>query len=361
MLAEKNNIILMNKFIPFEKINNQNVVVVDAFHSNALVLSHWRGANIHSEIWADTSGEIVLNALSTNYCDKINGLVTANHFDIDGFVGVFALCYPDLALKHKSVLTEAAKIGDFREFNKYSNDANEALKLCCWINSREKENFYRPFGEKSETKLCNNKFSYFLKLFPKVLEDINKFKSDWIQEYNLVINGINQIDKSCEIFPKSEIGLLIQKCKNPTHYYSHFINSSGFDAILSIYNNQRYELEYKYTTWVDIVSRPTLPRISLKPLAIKLNELENSSSVWCVDHYTDTGPILRLEKDKISKADRYDSPSNRPIYSSSIKEEILVDIVTSYFKQALEDIKPKKFWTWDEIKAINRNFTKQFK
>ena len=47
--------------------------------------------------------------------------------------------------------------------------------------------------------------------------------------------------------------------------------------VLSIYDNNRYELEYKYTTWVDIVSRPTLPRIDLSPLANQLNQLEKTN------------------------------------------------------------------------------------
>ena len=34
----------------------------------------------------------------------------------------------------------------------------------------------------------------------------------------------------------------------------------GFDIVVAIYEGQRYEVEMKYTTFVDIQSRPTLPR-----------------------------------------------------------------------------------------------------
>ena len=34
----------------------------------------------------------------------------------------------------------------------------------------------------------------------------------------------------------------------------------GFDIVVAMYEGQRYEVELKYTTFVDIQSRPTLPR-----------------------------------------------------------------------------------------------------
>lgn len=344
----------MRTFLPFDKIGEQKTIVVDALHPNALVLSHWKGGNIHSEIAADTSGEIVLNALKSEIEGIDNPLVSANHFDIDGFVGVFALFYPDLAEAYDKVLREMAIIGDFREFKEESKAAQHALKLCCWVNSRERENFYRPFGEKAEASLCNNKFQYFLKLFPKVLENTDRFKNDWIKEYEETLKGIDQLKDKCLLTQRKDLGLIIQRCKSPSHYYAHFSNSKGFDAVLSIYDDHRYEFEYKYTTWVDIVSRPTLPRINLKPVAEILNDIEKSEYVWAVDHITDTGPILRLEKDKISKADRFDSPSNRAIYSSSIPEDQFTELLTSYLENAYQYIDAKRFWTWDEIKQVNK-------
>lgn len=349
----------MRTFLPFEKIGGQKTIVVDALHPNALVLSHWKGGNVHPQIAADTSGEIALKALKNDFDGLDCDFVSANHFDIDGFVGVFALTYPELAKAYDEVLREMAAIGDFREYNPKSDAAKLALKLCCWINSRERENFYRPFGEQSESKLCLNKFQYFLKIFPKVLEQPKRFKSDWIVEYKEIQKGIERLKKKCQLTERKDLGLIIQRCHEPTHYYAHFSNSKGFDAILSIYDNQRYEFEYKYTTWVDIVSRPTLPRINLKPFAETLNGIEKSEYVWVVDHITDTGPILRLENNKISKADRYDSPAKRTIFSSSIPEDQFVSLLTAYFEDAYHNVQAKRFWTWDEIKHLNHSLSSQ--
>ena len=50
-------------FIPFHEIKDRKVIVVDGLHPRAFTLSHWKGANIHPNYAADTSGEIVLKAI----------------------------------------------------------------------------------------------------------------------------------------------------------------------------------------------------------------------------------------------------------------------------------------------------------
>lgn len=338
-------------FIPFHKISGQDVIVVDGLHPHNLTLSHWKGTNKHESIAADTSGEIVLNALE-NKIDGINCTkISATHFDIDGFVGVFSLFYPEFALENKSVLIAMAKIGDFREFNPNLKQDELAIKLCCWMNKVEKEQFYRPFGEKEEIERCVEKFEYFLPLFKEVLQNPEKFKADWELEYNQVMKGLQKI-KSTEIHNK--IGLIIKEVAEPIHYYALFSNTNGFDIILSLYANNKYELEYKYTTWIDLASRKTLPRIDLKQLCEELNKIEDSECIWMADQVTDTGPILRLENEVLSKAERYANPYEREIYSSSIPKEKFKNLIIEYFSKKYQNLEPQKFWTWKAIRKINQ-------
>ena len=44
-------------------------------------------------------------------------LISCNHFDIDGFLAVFAALRLVMALKHAELLETAAKIGDFRQLD----------------------------------------------------------------------------------------------------------------------------------------------------------------------------------------------------------------------------------------------------
>lgn len=342
------------QFIPFHQIGDKEVIVVDGLHPRGLILSHWKGANIHSTITADTSGEIVINAIQKNFPGIDNPLISATHFDIDGFVGVWALFEPELAMEYSSVLNQMATIGDFRELNLNKEGADEALKLVCYINAVEKEKFYVPFGEADEIKLCVDKFNYFIPHFKEVLLNPNSVKSAWEAEYLQVIRDYKKIDGGkYPLNNYEDIGLQCVHAKEPMHYYGLFSKSEGFDILMSIYPHNRYEVEYKYTTWVDITSRPTLPRISFKPLVNQLNILEQGNYKWHADGVTDTGPILRLEKDNLSKAERYANPTEREIYPSSIDPYIFERLVTDFLKFAYRSITPKKNWTWKEIKELN--------
>ena len=153
---------------------------------------------------------------------------------------------------------------------------------------------------------------------------------------------------------KKNTGLTIIHTPEPVSYYALFSATHGTDIVLSMYSQNRYELEYKYTTWVDIVSRPALPRISMQPLCDRLNEMETSGKKWLCDSVTDTGTLLRLENSELSKAERFAHPTGREIFSSSIPPEIFEKAVVDFFERSYKNIQPKKTWPWQEVRAIDR-------
>ncbi|RDC65189.1 DUF6687 family protein [Adhaeribacter pallidiroseus] len=348
---------MLKQFIPFTQVKQHPAIIVDSLYPKGLVLAHWRGAVNPAGTADDTSAGIVLNALE----QQIPGLdvpyVSANHFDVDGFVGVWSVLNPELALQNKAVLQQMAIIGDFRELDLSLPAADQALKLVCWINTVEKENFYPPFGaddlEENEIKASVPKFEYFLAAFGEVLAHPEIFQKDWEIEYNQVLTDyqvIHGADTQITTFP--EIGLVQIQTPQPVHYYALFSRTQGYDMVLSQYTQNRYELEYKYTTWVDISSRPTLPRLPLKPLAQVLQNLETTNRTWTAESVTDTGPILRLNESDLPKKQRYANPTERPIYSSNILPEELSAQVISYFQARYAGVLPKQHWTWPEIKAF---------
>lgn len=347
----------MKKFVPYHLLNEQKAIVVDGYYHNGLVLSHWKGANTIDGIKDDTSAAIVLNALEK----KIEGLnteiVSATHFDIDGFIGVWALFNPELALKHKNTLKEVATIGDFRELNIRHPDTKHALQLVCWLNKVEAANFYKPFGYfrlgLNEMEACADKFNYCLKHFTDVLLNTEKYKNDWEEEYNKVIEGLEKIKKA-KITKYDDLKIIIIETPEPLHYYALFSVTKGYDVIISIYSNNRYEIEHKYTTWVDIASRTTFPRLHLKALADLLNKEEKSLHKWSANHYTDTGALLSLNSIELDKETRFESPYKRPILSSTIEAEHFKNIVSDFFKQSYKHIIPKHNWTWEETRKINK-------
>jgi len=345
------------QFIPFAEVKSKKALVVDSTHANGFMLSHWRGAPTPAEIQDDTSAAIVLHALRRQLPQLDLPYVSANHFDIDGFVGVWALLYPEQALENEELLRQMALIGDFRELDLNHPLAGEALKLVCWINAKERELFYRPFAAdeaaEKEAAQCVQKFRYFLREFGRVLQDPDWEKGAWEEEVGSVLLGYRDMYKpETKLARYQEIGLVVIETPHPVHYYALFSRTQGFDMVLACYGQNRYELEYKYTTWVDITSRPTLPRLPLAPLAERLNQIETSGRRWTHDSVTNTGPLLRLDGDKLSRTEAYDNPTEREIYPSSIPVPQLKEEVVRYYRQGYQHIQPKYRWTWKEIKEL---------
>jgi hypothetical protein len=85
---------------------------------------------------------------------------------------------------------------------------------------------------------------------------------------------------------------------------------------------------------------------------------------WECAGFTDSGPLLRLgdPNRRLSKAQRYGSPRDRPHFASTIPPEVFKNTVASFFRHALESIArvngtaggaagvAKVGWTWKETR-----------
>ena len=119
----------MRYYCPFDQLRRQPTIVVDSTAAGAaLVLAHWRGAPTPPELRDDSSAGSVLRALHAPATPGLEATaVTANHFDVDGFVGVWSLLHPELALQHEPLLRLTALLGDFRELDWTHPAADHAL------------------------------------------------------------------------------------------------------------------------------------------------------------------------------------------------------------------------------------------
>ncbi len=347
-------------FVPFGQLRRQPTIVVDSTGLGAaLTLAHWRGAATPLALRDDTSAGSCLLALRAPATPGLAAqAVTANHFDIDGFVGLWALLNPELALAQEKLLRLVATLGDFREIDWQHPLADHALQLVCWLNAEEKARFYEPFGaparRRREDEASAEKFAWFLPRFAEILTNPEAGRAAWQPEYDRVKQAVAVLAGSyTQRTDYPEIGLVVVRTPAPLPYYALFGPTAGFDWVLSLYDGQRYELECKYTTWIDLASRPTLPRLPLPALATRLNELETSSYRWAADPLTDTGPLLRLTGRRLSKAERYADPDGRPIYASTLAPGVVEAEVVAFLTKGYVGVQPKKYWTWAEVRAVS--------
>lgn len=341
------------EFYPFHDIDSDHpCVVVDARHPEAAAtLSHWRGAPVPDGLRADTSTEIVLNAIKVAHPSIRLPYVSNNHFDVDGCLGIWSLMYPHLANRHREVLIQAAQIGDFREYDPGHPASDAALKLVCWMNTIEKKLFYEPFGQKNEAVSCIPKYEYFLPLIADFLAWPELGRQYWESEYNQVKTDITLIEQEGKRTMNDPLHLMVVEAPRPVHYYALFSQSQSADVILSLYDGQKYELEVKYVSWVDTVSRSLFPRFPLAPLAERLNLLEESGLAWSATPMMDTGPQVLLGGQDLSKAERFDHPFERMIHSSSISPEVMKKEVTEFLAQRMSRLESRSHWTWLEMKS----------
>jgi hypothetical protein len=200
-------------------------------------------------------------------------------------------------------------------------------------------------------------------VFEEVVENPDKFKPSWIDEYTRVVTEYDMVQNSpVTIYKESD--LIILQLTSPVHYYALFSRSRTYDIVVSIYPGAKYEVEIKYTTMVDLNSRPCLPRLEMIPLSKHLNYLEEKldrrfkdNFRWKADRITDSGPMLRIESvetGNISKVDRYAHPYERPIYPSSINMKDFELLVSSYFAHGNKQANRRKDWEWDELHDFNQ-------
>lgn len=351
-------------FVPFRQLRKQPTIVVDSTGLGAaLTLAHWRGATTPEALRDDTSAGSVLRALRHPTTPGMEAeAVTANHFDVDGFVGVWALLHPARALEHEHLLRLVATLGDFREINWTDPLADHALKLVCWLNAEEKTRFYVPFGapaqRRREDEASAEKFAWFLPRFEEIVLAPETAQTVWEPEYERVKAALAIMHSPATTVRRyPELGLVVVQTAEPVPYYALCSVTLGADMILSIYNGQRYEFEYKYTTWIDLESRPTLPRLPLTALAAQLNYEEVTPRLWTFDGITDTGPLLRLSGKALTKVQRYADPDQRPIYASSISATRLEQQVTDFFRTRYAGVAPRRYWSWAEIRAVGEGLS----
>lgn len=164
-----------------------------------------------------------------------------------------------------------------------------------------------------------------------------------------------------------DLGVVVIHAACPVHYYALFCLVENADTVVAVYPGNRYEVEHRYTGFVDIQSRDTWPRLSLSALAKMLNARERRLTEgirWDAPGVTDSGPLLRLNdrENRLTKAQRYGNPSERPIMPSSMQPEEFLGVVRSFFEHGVSSARsapgvrgkvPRKGWTWKETHDVN--------
>src|SRR5262249_34315686 len=164
------------RFLPYLSATIPNIIVDGARNSHTvLTLSHWPKSGSPQELRGDTSTAIVFNYLDAPDRHVDVEVVSNNHFDEDGLVGVFALLQPDFAQRHRGLLVDVAQAGDFGVFQR-RHAARIAFVLSAYADPESsplpKNLFTRPYPA-----LASELYIRLLEVLPKLIVNVDDYRA----------------------------------------------------------------------------------------------------------------------------------------------------------------------------------------
>lgn len=274
----------------------RNVVVDGAPNAGTvLTLTHWPGIVQPSGLAADLSAQMAFKFLRRGD-DPHADVVTNNHFDQDGVVGIHALVHPELSLAHETLLVDVAAAGDFATF-RHREAARASMALHAYADELRSpiadQLVGRPYAEQ-----CSALYEATLPLLlPMVLEP-DRFRSLWADDdASLTASEQALADGRVTLTEHPQVDLAVvhvaeDEPSRAGHRFAHASVSGVHPMALHnateclrvlVVHGRRYRYVDRYETWVQYRSRLPLSRVDLRPLAEALTAAEPGSVTWSAD------------------------------------------------------------------------------
>jgi len=297
------------RYVAYHELGRTANIIVDGSGNTAtrLTLSHWPKSGTPAALKADTSAEIVFRYLDRPDLHVDAEAASNNHFDEDGLVGLYTLLNPEPARRKRGLLSAVASAGDFGTFSD-RNAARAAFAISAYTDPRssplDPAVFHRPYAEQAAAF-----YAELLPRLPEILDDLESYRRYWEAEDEVLAAGEDAI-RSGEIrieeLPAIDLAIVtvpevlperaVHRFASGRHAACHPMaihNATRCFRILSM-QGRRYELQYRYESWVQYVSRRPLPRVDLAPLAERLTSAEDGVR-WVFEGVDAITPRLRLD------------------------------------------------------------------
>jgi hypothetical protein len=296
------------RFVPYNQASSSNIVVDGSSNDHTvLTLSHWPRSGTPAELKADTSAEIAFRYLDSPRFHVACDVVTNNHFDQDGLVGVFVLIDPSSAARYRDLLIDVASAGDFGVFR--SRDAARINFAVSSFADPETSPFPKDVFQLSYPRMAAELYVRMLDLLPRLIAEPEAFSALWQDEDNALSESEEMLQKGTIAIeehpdldfavvraPESLIEGRIHRFASSQRSLCHPLaihNATACTRILLI-QGQHAEFQYRYEGWVQLVSRKPPARIDLAGLAGDLN-LQEDGGQWIFDGVDSITPRLHLE------------------------------------------------------------------
>lgn len=287
-------------------------VVVDGSPNGGtvLTLTHWPGFRAPDGLADDLSAQMAFRYLDrlAGGGDPLHGdaeVVTNNHFDQDGTVGVYALAQPESAMRERALLEDVAAAGDFGTYRD-RRAARLSMVMSAFTDTERSPAAPLPpdYGD-----LTAHLYGEMLGRLPEMLDDLDRYRDLWGEEDRELDQSEAAIasgDVAVDEHPDVDL-VVVTVPANAGPWSGHrfgggifhgihpmAINNASDRAVVLVQRGRHYELTHRYETWVQYRTRRPRPRVDLQPLAARLTELESEGATWEAGPVGDIMPQLHL-------------------------------------------------------------------
>ena len=298
------------RYVPWNDLHGEPNIIVDGYPADGtlITLSHWVGSGSPEELADDLSTQIVFRYLDRPDLWVGAEAVSNNHFDEDGLCGIYAVLHPPEAQAAREKIIDVASAGDFGVFS--SRDAARvAFALMAFADADRSPLggavFSQPYPAQSAAL-----YEEGLKTLPDMLAATDRFRHLWAAEDAWLQRDLDRVDRGeITIAEMPELDLAVVTLPEDggdapigseadilgCHQGAIHNHTQMFRTL--VVRGSRCIVRYRYETWVRYVSRPTMPRVDLSPLAEELTARESAGGRWTFDGNDSLTPRLRIAGD----------------------------------------------------------------
>lgn len=282
------------RFLAYEASLAVPNVVVDGApnQSTVLTLTHWPGHRQPAGTTVDTSAEMAFAHLDRPAAHDPADVVTNNHFDQDGAVGLLALIDPVTALEHRELLVDLARAGDFGTYE-HRDAARASMVLSAFTDLVRSPVADRLTGDHAaDTALL---YETVLDHLVEIVTDPGRHRRLWAAEDEALAASEEAVAGGrVDIVEDRDLDLAIVRIddgepERTGHRFGHLqlgpihpmaIHNATERTRLLLIHRDHFRYVDRYETWVQLRTRTPPPRVDLRPLAEVLTGLEGGGATW---------------------------------------------------------------------------------
>ncbi len=297
------------RFVGYDELGDEPNIVVDGAANSAtlITLSHWPHSGTPRALKADSSTEIVFKYLDAPDFHVAAEVASNNHFDEDGLAGLYALIEPEAANRMRGLLNDLSHAGDFATYRD-RRAARIAFTISAFVDRAvsplDTAIFDRPYPEQ-----CASLYRALLPRLHEMATDIERFENYWRDEDRalddseaalrtgaVTIEEMADIDLAVVTVPEGWAAGPAHRFTQPEAAPCHPMavhNATRCNRILTI-QGRRYDVLYRYESWVQYMTHPPPARVDLGTLAERLTT-EESAGEWHFDGIAALTPRMTLQ------------------------------------------------------------------